>query len=146
MLNQGADMKQANGLLCVLAVLLLLGCSNEPADLKAAPLGERSVLEELAQAYTAISDEQLTVSPTSLPGEDRKKFVELVFVKSGYSYRETLRQMATSGINNTNQLHVDMAELVLMPHRNPRYPMELMDVYSADELQDVAVIERQLNM
>ncbi len=139
-------LKNLNGLLCALAVMLLLGCSNEPAELKAAPLGERSVLQELADSYTAVSDEQLSVSPMSLPGEDRKKFVVKVFNKSGYSYRETLRQLAANGIDKTNQLHVDMAELVLMPHRNPRYPMELLDVYSADELQDVAVIERQLNM
>jgi len=133
--------------IAVLAVtLLLLACSNEPADLTAAPLGDRAVLESLAASYTTISNEQLSTSPMSLNGEDRKKFVTRVFASSGYSYAKTLKQMVGTGIEKTNKLHVDMAELVLMPHRNPRHPVDLSAIYSTEELQDIAVIERQLNM
>lgn len=129
----------------LLATLWLAGCSKEPTELTAAPLGQRPVLESLADAYTAVSNEKLATSPMNLPGEERKRFVEEVFARSGYSYSETLHRMAEEGIDKTNQLHVDLAELVLMPHRNPRFPLELTDIYSAQELQDVAVVERQLN-
>ena len=125
--------------------LILAACSNEPADLKAAPLADRTVLESLAASYTAISDKKLSVSPMSMNGEDRKKFVVEVFANSGFSYSKTLAQMAETGIDKTNQLHVDMTELVLMPHRNPRFPVDLSDIYSTQELQNIAVIERQLN-
>lgn len=128
------------------AVLLLAACSNEPADLAAAPLGERAVLESLAASYTTISDERLSISPMSLNGEDRKKFVTKVFANSGYSYAKTLKQMVETGLDKSNKLHVDMAELVLMPHRNPRHPVDLEAIYSIQERQDIAVIERQLNM
>ena len=127
-------------------VLLLAACSNEPAELIAAPLGERAVLESLAASYTTVSDEKLSVSPMMLNGEDRKKFVTKVFADSGYSHAKTMKQMAETGIDKTNKLHVDMTELVLMPHRNPRHPVDLDALYSIEELQDIAVIERQLNM
>lgn len=129
----------------LLATLWLVGCSNEPAELTAAPLGQRPVLESLADSYTAVSNEKLSTSPMNLPGKERKHFVEEVFARSGYSYSKTLHRMAQDGIDKTNQLHVDLAELVLMPHRSPRFPLELTDIYSAQELQDVAVVERQLN-
>ena len=138
-------LKQATGWFVGLLALMLIGCSNEPGELKAAPLGERSVLQELAESYTAVSDQQLSVSPMSMSGEDRKKFVEQVFARCGYSYSKTLHEMAVSGIDKTNQLHVDMAELILMPHRHPRFPVELMDLYTPQELKDVAVVERELN-
>lgn len=129
----------------LLMLLGLAGCSNEPGAPTAAPLGERSVLESLADAYTEVSDNRLNTSPMNLPGKERKEFVQRVFSASGYSYRETLRQMAAQGIDSANPLHRDMAELVLMPHRSQRFPAELTDIYTPDELQDVAALERQLN-
>ena len=127
-------------------VLLLAACTNEPAELTAAPLGDRAVLESLAASYTTVSDERLSVSPMSLGGEERKKFVIKVFADSGYSYSKTLKQTVETGIDKTNKLHVDMTELLLMPHRTPRSPVDLDALYSIEELQDIAVIERQLNM
>jgi hypothetical protein len=139
-------LKLAHGGFVLLALLLLcVGCTQEPKDLTAAPLGDRTVLEKLAEAYTEVSDEQLSVSPTSLDGVERKRFVEKVFARCGYSYGKTLHRMATDGVDKNNQLQVDMAELVLMPHRNPRIPTDLSDIYSGKELMDVAVVERQLN-
>jgi len=137
-------LKSMKSFVLLAAVLLLAACSNEPAELTAAPLGERAALESLAASYTTISDERLSVSPMSLNGEDRKKFVTKVFASSGYSYTKTLRQLVETGLDKSNKLHVDMAELVLMPHRNPRHPVDLDAIYSAQELQDIAVIERQL--
>lgn len=128
------------------AALLLAACSNEPAELTAAPLGDRAVLESLAASYTRVSDQMLSVSPMSLDGEERKRFVIKVFADSGYSYDKTLKQMAETGIDKKNKLHVDMTELVLMPHRHPRFPVDLEALYSIEERQDIAVIERQLKM
>ncbi len=138
-------MKRMRAAVALAALMWLSACSNEPAELSAAPLGQRPVLESLAEAYTAVSSENLSTSPKSLPGEERKRFVERVFERAGYSYSKTLHQMAGAAFDPANQLHVDMAELVLMPHRNPRFALELTDVYSSQELQDVAVVERQLN-
>lgn len=128
------------------AALWLVACSNEPADLTAAPLGQRAALESLADSYTFVSDKRLSVSPMSLNGEDRKKFVAKVFANSGYGYGKTLKNMAEKGIDKSNKLHVDMAELVLLPHRNPRFPVDLESIYSIEERQNIAVIERQLKM
>lgn len=137
---------QVLAVLVMMSGLLLGACSSAPDDLKAAPLGERAVLESLAESFTAISDERLSVSPMSMTGEDRKKFVVQVFARSGYSYEMTLTKMAKEGVDVRNQLHVDMAELLLMPHRSSRFPVELTDLYSSAELQAIAVVERQLNM
>lgn len=139
-------LKQMKIIVVLALTLSMLACSKGATELDAAPLGDRSVLESLAKSYTKISNEQLSVSPMSLTGEDRKRFVEKVFADSGYSYPKTLNLMANEGVLKSNQLHLDMAELILMPHRSPRYPVELTDLYSAQELQDIAVVERQLNM
>lgn len=139
-------LKQMKTVTVLALTLLMLACSKDTAELDAAPLGERSALESLAKSYTRISNEQLSVSPMNLTGEDRKKFVEKVFSDSGYSYPKTLNRIANEGLQKSNQLHLDMVELILMPHRSPRYPVELTDLYSAQELQDIAVVERQLNM
>jgi len=139
-------MKPISVVLAVLMVMLLGACSNEPADLTAVPLGDRSALESLADSYRAVSEKTLSVSPKSLPGDERRHFLGLVFKRSGYSYSKTLHEMAEKGIDKKDQLQVDLAELVLMPHRNLSIPTELTDIYSGQELQDVAVVERQLNM
>jgi hypothetical protein len=138
--------KRISVVLAVLMVMLLGACSNEPANLTAAPLGDRSALESLADSYRKVSEKTLSTSPHSLPGDERRHFVELVFKRSGYSYTKTLHEMAEKGIDKKDQLQVDLAELVLMPHRDLSIPTELTDIYSGQELQDVAVVERQLNM
>ena len=139
-------LKSMKSVALLAVALLLVACSNEPSELTAAPLGDRAVLQSLADSYTKISDEKLSVSPMALKGEDRKKFVIKVFADSGYSYAKTMKQMAESGFDKSNKLHVDMTELVLMPHRNPRFPVDLEALYSIEERQNIAVIERQLKM
>lgn len=127
------------------AALLFSGCSKKTETLVAAPLGDRTVLEALEKSWNGISEEKLAVSPVSLPGDERKKFLAQVFADAGYDYSATLVQMATQGFDKKNKLHTDMAELVLMPHRHPRVPMDPAEYYSADELKAVAVIEREFN-
>jgi hypothetical protein len=127
------------------AVVLCSGCSSAPEAPVAAPLGDNAVLEKLAASWEKLSSGKLTVSPASLPGTERKKFIEQVFADAGYSYSATLKQLASGGLDKGNKLHVDMAELVLLPHRNPQVPMDPAEFYSVEELQAVAALERALN-
>ncbi len=124
-------------------ITLLLGCSRDNAS-TVTPLGDRAALERLAEAYDSVSNQRLTTSPMSLPGPERKRFIERVFSASGYDYAETLHYMATSSFDASNPLHKDLAELALLPHQPPKYPVDPADIYSAKELQDVAILERLL--
>ncbi len=129
-------------LLC--AVALLSGCNSKPATPVAAPLGDNAVLEKLASAWEKLSDTKLAVSPASLPGDGRKKFLEQVFAEAGYDYSATLKQLASQPLDKGNQTYVDMAELLLLPHRNAQVPMDPAEYYSIEELQAVAALERAL--
>lgn len=132
-------------IISMLLSALLVACGNEPKTLTPAPLGDRMVLEKLAKSWEKISNENLNTTPMSLPGDQRKRFVEMVFTDNGYSYSATLHALATQNFDKSNQVYIDMAELVLMPHRNPKIPMEPADIYEPAELLDVAAIERVLN-
>ncbi len=130
-------------LLC--AVVLLSGCNSKPATPVAAPLGDNAVLEKLASAWEKLSDTRLAVSPASLPGDGRKQFLEQVFAEAGYDYSATLKQLASQPLDKGNQTYIDMAELLLLPHRNAQVPMDPAEYYSIEELQAVAALERALN-
>lgn len=132
-------------IISMLLSVLLAACSNEPEILTPAPLGDQAVLEKLAKSWEKISNENLNTTPMSLPGDQRKRFVEMIFTANGYSYSATLHALATQNFDKNNQTYVDMAELVLMPHRNPKVPVEAADIYEPAELLDVAAIERALN-
>lgn len=129
----------------MLLSVLLVACGSEPESLKPAPLGDQAVLEKLSKSWEKISNENLSTSPMSLPGDQRKRFVEMIFTDNGYSYSATLHALATQRFDKSNQAYIDMAELVLMPHRNPKIPMEAADIYKPTELLDVAALERALN-
>ncbi len=134
--------------LAAILVLALLGaCSSEaPEKLVPAPLGERSALERLAEAYTAVSDEKLTVSPMALAGDERHRFVTEVFARAGYDYAATLKQVAGAELDRANQLQMDLIDLLLLPHRNQKMvQMAPADIYPPQELMDIATIERKLN-
>ena len=136
------------GRLGLVAMVLLLGaCSDEsPQVLTPAPLGDRAVLQKLADAYTELSDEKLAVSPMNLLADERHDFVTQVFARAGYSYSATLSELASDAFDKNNPLHRDMAELVLMPHHDQRLAtMKPAEIYTSEELMDVAVIERKLN-
>ncbi len=130
-------------LLC--AVVLLSGCNSKPVTPVAAPLGDNAVLEKLASAWEKLSDTRLAVSPASLPGDGRKQFLEQVFAEAGYDYSATLKQLASQPLDKGNQTYIDMAELLLLPHRNAQVPMDPAEYYSIEELQAVAALERALN-
>ncbi|MDZ4262255.1 MAG: hypothetical protein U1B30_08010 [Pseudomonadota bacterium] len=126
-------------------VVLFSGCSSEPALPVAAPLGDNAVLEKLAASWEKLSDNRLAVSPASLPGDGRKEFLERVFKDAGYDYSATLKQMASQEFDRNNKVYSDMAELLLLPHRNAQVPMDPAQYYSIEELQAVAALERALN-
>ena len=135
--------KKLMGLMVVVA--LFSGCSGTPEATQPAPLGDKAALEKLASSWEKVSSEKLSISPSGLPGDERKKFLEQVFADAGYSYTATLKQLATQNIDKSNKLHTDLVDLVLLPHHGPRVPMDPADIYTVEELQAVAVIERELN-
>ena len=144
--SEGGRLKMWYGVAVVVACVVMAGCDRGPKMLVPVPLGERSALERLAKSYTQVSDRKYATSPMSLPGAERKKFVVEVFAGAGYDYSATLDLMANQGLDPANQLHVDLADLVLLPHRRPKYPTDPADVYSSEELMDVAAVERALRM
>ncbi len=124
-------------------LVLLTACSQSPSEMGPATLGDRAVLERLADSYTSISDGTLSVSPMSLPGDERRRFLEKVFQDAGYDYGLTLAALA-DGLDKNNKLHRDLAELAMMPHTKAKYPMDPAEIYSSQELQLIAKIERAL--
>lgn len=143
-LNKVTVMEQVKCLGMATVFAFMLGACGGADTLVAAPLGEKAVLENLAEAYTEVSDSRLQMSPKTLIGKDRYDFVVRVFAEAGYDYSATLRGMAAEGLDNNNALHKDLAELALMPHRNQSAPVQPASIYSSDELMDIAILERQL--
>jgi accessory colonization factor AcfC len=137
-------MRVSKIIISILLSSLLVACSSEPKPLTAAPLGDQAVLEKLAKSWEKVSNKNISVSPMSLAGNERKHFLEMVFADNDYSYSATLHVLATQKFDKNNQAYIDMAELVLMPHRNPKVPMEAADIYKPAELFDVAALERAL--
>ena len=120
-------------------LLSVVACDNHGPKV-AAPLGDKATLEKLAKAYRTIEESQkLDGSPLSLAPEKRKKFIEMVFAEGGYSYPATLHSLAENKLNVIDQNVKDMAELLLLPHHATATAME--DIYSAQELKDIRVIE-----
>jgi len=115
--------------------MLLLACSDNA--LKPAPVGEYTVLEELASAYRATS-EQYPMQPQAMPPEGRRDFLTQVFMQAGYSYSATLLALADAEVVMTNQDHRDLVDLLLLPGKGIS-DTELATIYSADEL---AVVRR----
>ena len=123
-------------------LLSVVACDNHGPKV-AAPLGDKATLEKLAKAYRTVEEnQQLEGSPLSLAPDKRKKFIEMVFEEGGYSYSATLHSLAENKLNVIDQNIKDMAELLLVPHRASATAME--DIYSAQELKDVRVIESKL--
>ena len=129
----------------VVAVALFSGCGGKPDATQPAPLGDKGALEKLATSWEKLSSSKLAVSPASLPGNERKKFLEQVFADAGYNYTATLKQIAVKNIDKGDKLQTDLVDLVLLPHHGPRIPMDPAEIYTVEELQAVATIERNLN-
>jgi len=127
----------------LLLCLLMTACADDSAPRKAAPVGDRAVLEGLAKEYNKLA-ETVPNSPWKLAPDQRKKFVEQVFAAGGYSYAATLHQMAEGGWNAGDQNVKDLAALLFMPHTNVSAPEGLKGVYSEQELADVRKVQAML--
>jgi len=127
----------------IASLLLSIAACDNYGPKVAAPLGDKAALEKLAKAYRTIEENQrLEGSLLSLAPDKRKKFIEMVFAEGGYSYSATLHSLAENKLNVIDQNIKDMAELLLIPHRASATAME--DIYSAQELKDIRIIESKL--
>ncbi|MDX1252898.1 MAG: hypothetical protein IDH49_11735 [Gammaproteobacteria bacterium] len=109
----------------------------------AAPLDDETTLQKLATAYHAVEEqEHLEMPPANLPPEKRKKFVDMVFAQAGYNYAATLDKIATGNANLAEKRIRDMAELLLMPHRNSSIALD--EIYSAEEVKDIRALESKM--
>lgn len=132
------------GAVIIGALIALSGCNNgETLGKPAAPLGDVSALEKLAEAYREISDE-FPVNPVNLAPDVRKKFVKKVFSSAGYGYEETLSGLSKISRQEITELHRDMQKLLFLPHY--RVGKEVWnDIYSDEEIQLIKEIESNFN-
>lgn len=123
--------------------MAVTACTDDATPRMAAPIGDQAVLERLAAEYNKLA-ENLPMSPTRLPPEQRKDFVGKVFAASGYSYSATLHRMAEGGWSPDDKNTKDLVELLFMPHTNVSAPEGLKGVYSEQELADVRKVQKML--
>lgn len=127
-------------LLLILALLVLSACDNSP--LKPAPIGDHSVLEQLADAYRSVA-QQYPAQPASMRPAGKKKFIEGVFTTAGYSFSATLKAFAKQSVDVTNQDHRDLAELLVLPHKGMT-DADMATLYSSEELVAIRSIQASL--
>jgi len=117
----------------MLALLSLTACSNDAQQ--PAPMGDHTVLEQLAEAYRAVG-ERYPMQPQAMPPSGRKDFISKVFTQAGYSYSATLISVGQPGTSPaptpTNQDHRDLVELLLLPNKRLS-DEDLSSLYSEDE-------------
>ena len=125
-----------------LLTILLLACDNGSTQEASAPLNDKETLEKLASAYESIS-ENLPTSPASLRPEARKKFVVDVFENAGFNYSETLNSLAGIKGDNVTQYHIDMKELLFLPHHGFRLD-DVKSIYTEDEINSIIKIAAKI--
>jgi hypothetical protein len=126
-----------------LLVITALGSCGDEKALKPAPLGEHATLEKLAQSYRQVSA-NLPTSPTGLTPEGRRKFLEQVFHQAGYDYSATLIALAKVPPADINQNHIDLKQLLYLPHYDKRLK-QLSDLYSEEEIAAIKAIDKNIN-
>jgi len=122
-----------------LLLLFLLGCSIEHRP--AAPLSDYAALEKLATSFRELSDLN-PQAPSVLPMDERKVFVERVFKHAGYDYARTLQALAENEIHTWDRQQHDLIELVLFPHHGNAHQSEFANIYSAQELNNVLLLQQ----
>jgi hypothetical protein len=121
-------------------ILLVSGCEN--GSPKPAPIGDHAVLEQLAESYRSVA-QQYPVQPASMRPAGKKKFVEEVFKKAGYSFSATLKVFAKQGVDVTSQDHRDLAELLMLAHKGLA-DTDMATLYSPEELDAIKAIQASL--
>lgn len=130
-------------LACVLLFFVVLSaCGGEPEVEGAVPLGSREALEKLAASYEEES-RRLMSSPATLGPRERKAFVQRVFTGAGYDYDITLQTLAQGGLDNREQFHHDLVELLFLPHLINRLD-KLPDIYTQEEMMAIEKIKAQM--
>ena len=121
---------------------LISGCSEQhdkqSNERHAAPLGNKEVLEKLADAYRNVSA-RLPTSPGGLTQKGKRAFIESVFKNAGYDYQATLLHIASKDFNPKIQYHKDLAELVLFPQTGLS-ENDLNSIYSEAEIKAVKTL------
>ena len=126
-----------------LAVILVLwsfsACTrnNQPP----APLGEKAVLEKLADAFKHEAN-RIAWSPQHQTPSAKRDFVENVFATAEYSYDATLAYLAANKLDPGNQLHRDLVELVLFPTVGISLE-DIAKIYDHDEFKVIQKIRKE---
>lgn len=136
-------------IVCLLsaAVLALTACGSGHHQAGAKPTepvppGNHAALQRLADAYKSLSD-KFDRKPMDMPPEERKAFVEQVFINAGYSYDATLHELATHKVDYGNQDVSGLVDLLTLPHRNTTSAKDYRHIYRPQELKDIKVIEER---
>ena len=126
-------------LLSVTVALSSVACSDKTGELPAAPAGDKSTLEKLADAYR-IQAERLPTSPVNMHPDARMKFIQSVFSQAGYNYHKTLLDLADTEPTQLSQNHRDLGELLRLPHYALAADIK-KQLYTADQLKAIEKIE-----
>ena len=119
-------------------------CNSSSSDsYPAAPLNDEQALKNLAAAYETVA-ETIPSNPAQLRPSARKKFVTQVFTKAGYSYFETLNDLAKIPAGSPTQYHEDMKQLLFLPHYRVNFD-DIKEIYSDQEIQAILAIESNFN-
>jgi len=126
---------------------LISGCSErhdtQSKERQAAPLGNKEVLESLADAYRNVSA-KLPASPGGLTHKGKRAFLETVFKNAGYDYQTTLLHIAGKDFNPEIQYHKDLAELVLLPQTGLS-ENDLNSIYAEAEIKAVRMLRVKIH-
>lgn len=136
-------------IVCLLsaAVLTLTACGSDhhtagAKPTKPVPAGNHAALEHLADAFRSLQD-KFDRKPMEMPPEERKAFVEQVFVNAGYSYDATLHELATHKVDYGSRDVSDLVDLLTLPHRNTTSAEDYRHIYRPQELKDIKIIEER---
>lgn len=125
----------------LLFMLTTSACSDNNTGISAPP-GDKQALEKLAAAYRNQAG-NLPVSPAGMNPGARRKFIERVFVEAGYDYSATLLRLSTIQKISINQYHIDLKQLLFMPHHNIRQ-QDLPGIYSDPEIAAIDSITKNI--
>ncbi len=128
-------------LLAVIALCAALLAACGKPTLPAAPLGDRAVLEQLAETWRQTLQEVPT-APRAMRPKGRLLFVEQVFRGAGYDYAATLAALA-GGLDAGNKDQRDLAELVSLPFSGLS-DAALDEVLSGDAIEHARQLRQRL--
>ena len=126
----------------IFITLILTNCSSDNSPGVPAPIGDKSVLEKLAVAYTNNVEKQ-QVAPASMRPNGKLVFIKQVFTDAGYDYSLTLLMLSGSQFDPGIKLHYDLAELVLSPQTGLSYE-DYATIFSEEEVKAIKVIQNTL--